>query len=419
MDNKNKELLDKMQELRNKRENEIADEELDIKVVDVKYLGKIKWIDEIDGNRVEKEKDIYMVIEERNGSMTYKYYDENMEMLAAQRATDEMAMPSEKYLDREDKSYIEDIDELDKDGKSLEELEQEEKTVGEIKKEEEEEISKEFSTNTSGATSLNQMVDRVTLRNILNLDGDYEYIKPIDASILNQFGGNISSKQGIVAIKNNGECKILGEDVIRQDRQEGNNSFDRDLNIGNDGDIEYKSNTSSFQIVNRPQYYISVSYDSGEKEVGTTNKEIKISKRSGREGDNEVEFELQKKGSAEYEESDARKLRQENEEGIGKSDETNKKQEMHEKAGCENDRVENIDEYSENNIHEHFEVTKDSIVPGKDITFEKWAEDLDENSNVIIERFKKDIEKNTDRTPEEIAKEIEADYERLPGNKNR
>lgn len=276
-----------------------------------------------------------------------------------------------------------------------------------------------FRTNTSGATSLNQMIDGVTLRNILKLEGDYEYIKPVDASKLNGFGAKISRKQGIVAIKNNGECKILGEDIIRPDNQEGNNSFDRDLNIGNDGDVEYKSNTSSYQIVNRPNYYISISYDSGENEVGTTNKEIKISKRSGREGDDEVEFELQKRGSAEFEESDARKLRQENEDGIGKSEEIIKNQKKHEELGCENNRVEDIDNYENNNTHQHIEIQKDDIVPGKDITFEEWAEELGEGADKIIDRFKREIDKQSTQIPENIVKEIEEDYEMIEHEHNR
>ncbi len=279
-------------------------------------------------------------------------------------------------------------------------------------KEKKEELQS-FHTDSSGATSLDQMIDGVTLRNLLNLDGDYKYIKPVDASKLNGFGTKISGQQGIVAIKNNGECKILGEDIIRPDRQEGNNSFDRDLNIGNDGDVEYKSNTSSYQIANKPNYYISISYDSGENEVGTTNKEIKISKRSGREGDEEVEFELQKRGSAEFEESDARKLRQENEDGIGKSEEIIKKQEEHEDFKCNNASVENIDNYENNNTHEHFEITPDTEVPGKDMTFAEWAEELGENTNEIIERFERELGKSEDIDPEKVVDTIEDDYARV------
>lgn len=407
-------LLTKMQELKDKRESEISNQELDIKIVNVKYLGKIKWIDEQDESRVEKEKDIFMIIEDRNGSMVYKYYDENMEMIAAQMALDNNLLPNKKFLSKEDKSFLKDIEDLDKVGESLEDLkrekEQEEKgkTKNEDKKESEDKEITGFKTDKSGATSLDQMIDGVTLRNILKLDGDYECIKPVSASQVKNYTEGISNKDAVIAIKKNGECIILDDTIIRPDRQEGNNSFDRDLTIENDGDVTYKSNTSSYQIVNRPNYYISIGYDEG-----SSKKEIKLSKRSGRDGDREVEFELQKYGASEYIDSDARKLRQENEDGIEKSEVIANKQKQHEEVGCENDRVENIDNYEDNNIHEHYVIEKDAIVPGKDMTFEEWAEELGENTDVIIDRFKREIEKNPKEEPERVADGIEEDYEMI------
>lgn len=425
MDKEREEILEKLNYIKRKAENDLKNnhpgyENYVIKTV-IHYNKKIELT-----NRQTKEK-------EKFDLCIAKAQDpETKEIIDIYYLNDEEVDISELMIEYESPEPIKDVVDKTRENdqrpskqkdkqyekQDLEELEKETN-----EKEEKNEKEPTFRTDTSGATSLDQMIDGVTLRNLLNLDGEYEYIKPVNATQLNKFGAQISSQQGIVAIKNNGECKILSEDVIRADRQEGNNSFDKDLNIGNDGNVEYKSNTTSYQIVNRPNYYISVSYDSGENEIGTTNKEIKISKRSGREGEEEVEFELQKKGAAEYEESDARKLRQENEDGIGKSDEIIKKQEKHEKNGCENDRVENIDNYENNNIHEH--INENDLIPGTDTTWKEFANMCGYRGKDGIEKAQKEFmnykEDYPDTDNKEIIEEIQEEIENeMPGpNRNR
>lgn len=417
MDKEREEILEKLMAIKQKAKNDLQNnhpgyENCIVKNI-VHYNKTVELVNKTTGKKEKFDLCVAIVEDPDTKQITQMYYLNGEEIDFSELMMKyESPEPIKDVIDKTRENEEKPEKEQDKEYQKQDLKEEKENKKDDKDKKDNEKELKSFRTNTSGATSLNQMIDGVTLRNLLKLDGDYEYIKPVDASKLNGFGAKISRKQGIVAIKNNGECKILGEDIIRPDKQEGNNSFDKDLNIGNDGDVEYKSNTSSYQIVNRPNYYISISYDSGENEVGTTNKEIKISKRSGREGDEEVEFELQKKGSAEFEESDARKLRQENEDGIGKSEEINKNQKQHEELGCENDRVENIDNYENNNIHEHH-IEENDLIPNTDTTWREFANSYGDREEGAIERAQRKFaeyqEEHPDMSNEEIIKNIEED----------
>ena len=197
----------------------------------------------------------------------------------------------------------------------------------------------------------------------------YTYIKPISASeAKRKYGININTKEGIEIIKKDGTSRLAGEDIFRQDVQEGNNSFDRDLNLEVDGKLEYKSNTTSLELVNMPNHYISMGYD----EL-STKKEIKFSKRSGRDGHREPEKELLKEGASEYQDPDQRNMLRRNEEGIGEGDEIRKRQQALEEAGDNNDRVENIDNYKENDI---YFIDPDEKIEDTDVTWRDLANKL-------------------------------------------
>lgn len=425
MNKEKEEMLEKLRNVKQTSESYLKENNFENYVVKnvIHYNKKVQLVNK-ETNKKE-EFDLYAVIAENTNSEKDGEKIFELEYLANKKGkiftisdlikeyegfenikdvVDKTKKNEEKPEKEQDKNLeIDDLKELEAEKKQ----EEKDKTKNTEKKQDEKDPKvPKFKTDKSGATSLDQMIDGVTLRNILKLDSNYECIKPVNASQVKGFTEKISNKDAVIAIKKNGECTILDDSVIRPDRQEGNNSFDRDLNIENDGNVKYKSNTSSYQIANRPNYYISIGYDEE-----SSKKEIKISKRSGREGDREVEFELQKYGDSAYVDSDARKLRQENEDGIEKSEKIVDKQRQHEEVGCENDRVENIDNYEDNNIHEHIEITKDSIVPGKDITIEEWSEELGENTDVIIDRFKREIEKNPKEELGKLADEIEEDYE--------
>lgn len=91
------------------------------KVIDVKYLGKIPFEEEIDGEKVKTEKDIYMLIEQKldkkgNIIEIERFITEDGEFLAGNNRSDNynVLMLLEKYKDREDLALS--LQELDDKG---------------------------------------------------------------------------------------------------------------------------------------------------------------------------------------------------------------------------------------------------------------------------------------------------------------
>ena len=162
---------------------------------------------------------------------------------------------------------------------------------------------------------------------------------------------------------------MAGKEIVKQDTQEGNNSSDRDLNIEVNGDLEYKSNTTSLELVNMPGHFISMGYDKR-----STKKEIKFSKRSGRNGHREPEEELLKKGASEYQDPDQRNMLRRNEEGIGEGDLIVKRQQAIDENGNNNGRVENIDNNDNNDVL--YCADPDEIIEDTDITWRDLANKL-------------------------------------------
>lgn len=340
----------------------------------IHYNKKVKMVNE-DGN-IEDFDLTVVLIKNAESNEGYKLYYldgkevpiiellKNRELLnSIQRVIDETKENQSKPEEEQD-------EELKKE--SLKELELEkEKETEEKSEEQESEEDKEtiLTSDTAGATSLEQQIDRRSLRDLIGLEPDDTYIKPISASeAKRKYGININTKEGIEIIKKDGRSRLAGEDIFRQDVQEGNNSFDRDLNLEVDGSLEYKSNTTSLELVNMPNHYISMGYD----EL-STKKEIKFSKRSGREGHREPEKELLKQGASEYQDPDQRNMLRRNEEGIGEGDEIRKRQQALEEAGANNDRVENIDNYNDNDI---YFIDPDEKIEDTDVTWRDLANKL-------------------------------------------
>lgn len=157
-------ILEKMRELKDNRDLQILNKELeeinldvdykkdlsDNKVLDVKYLGQIEQIQEIDGKEEKVLKDIYMLIEQykdKEGNLVQieKYYDENLEFLAGNNLTDGYElMLDPKHMNEKD--LLEQLKSLGREGiLDLNEIENERleyiaKTLG-IEKEDIQKIS--------------------------------------------------------------------------------------------------------------------------------------------------------------------------------------------------------------------------------------------------------------------------------------
>ena len=129
-------ILDKMRELRDNRDLQISEgimekrgispEEKEKlvqtnKVLDVKYLGKIDFDEEIDGEKTKTQKDIYLVIEQmldKEGNLVdiEKIYMEDGEFLGGNNKSDKynVIMLSENYKGRKD--LAESLQSLDTEG---------------------------------------------------------------------------------------------------------------------------------------------------------------------------------------------------------------------------------------------------------------------------------------------------------------
>lgn len=439
MERENEDVLEKMKNVKTTVEKDISEsEENNNEVVqNVKYYGTIELTRRDDGEKesfelytveiYDYEKDeiqtkIYLDGQEVDmGEIMRTYEDINPIKDAINKAKEQEEkgeetqtknlnkMEQEKLLEYAEKTGKEDIEEIDEL-----ELDQE---LGKDD-EEEETIDKNTANSLSRKeeVNLNQQIKGKTLRNALGLEGDYVKIAIVSSSQVNQYTdpekphGN---KDSFVAIKANGEAVVLGDDIITADRQEGINSIERDLTANVDGKVDYESNTSSYKIVNSPNLYLKVGYDENH------GREVKVEDRSRGKGTEGIVYELETSNTWRADDDQRRMQREKN--GIYGADKAIEEQEKHEKLGCENDRVENIDDYSDNDIHNHDieKINSSTIVPGKDITFGEWAEELGENSQKLIERFEREETKNPKDKPENLVKEIDEDYERFMPQEHR
>ena len=294
----------------------------------------------------------------------------------------------EEELEPEDRTNS--LDELEQDSKEEEKEEQEEQEefLGEEK------VEDLQISNAQGKVDLDQMVNGQTLRNILGLEADYTYIAPVSSSSVGLEGSN--AKYTFVALKNDNTAKILHDDVIHEDRQEGINSADKDNFIGNDGKVEQKSSVSNY-IVGNGKYSLAIYHDEGTSSMSTT-----ITRRSGRENTNgEIDKELHHQGDKKIDSDSRDSLRERN--GIGESDAMKERQENHKNKECENSRVENIDDDKTND--DHFHITDEQL--------KELAEKTGENKDKLRERFERESQKNPGKNSEQIIEEIESDYEML------
>ena len=406
MDNMKEEILEKLRQVRDTADQNLKNQEgYESSVVqNVIYYGTIELTNKETGEKEQHELytvEIYDYETEEIGNRIYLDGQE-IDMLELQRTYENIqpirdeinkVKEKEKSEDMESRTTVYDLNEL-------EEEKEEEKEETEEEKEEEEEILDEEEvkdlkiSNAQGKVDLNQMVNGVTIRNIIGLDADYTHIAPVTTSSLNLEGTN--ADYTFVALKEDGTAKILHGEFIQEDRQEGINSFNKDKFVGNDGKVEQKSAVSNY-IIGNGKYALSIYHDDGTSSMATT-----ITKRSGRENtEGEIDKELHHQGDKKIDSDSRDSLREKN--GIGESDDMRERQEGHESEECENDRVENIDEDTTNDTHFHL----------TDEQLEELAESTGENKDVLRERFERETAKNPDKEVEQIIEIIEDDYEML------
>lgn len=428
MEKVKEEMLERLRNVKSMEEYnlEMLGKSDEIEIDDVKYLGEAEINYRENGKRETLKINVYAVIEGK----TIKYYCDEMPLAAETKGVGrnkQEIIPSAEYekifkqgtpikdiIENLKQNEIEEQEKPEEQRKivSLNELEKQKEDDNIKQEKEEKEEQKEQGkqekeqsykiSNLKGEVDLDQQVNGETLRKILGLEEEYECIAPVPASSV---GVKSNSKYCFVAVKDDNTCTVLEDDILVEDRQEGTNPYDKDSKVNRDGSISEESSISGFKIVNRPNLHLSVGFDERSSTRETTITDV--SGRNSRE--NEMSYELEKEGDG-WQNSEARNsLRKE--EGIGKSDEMKERKEEHEEVGCEEEKIEDIDNDPTNNTHEHFK--GDDLVPGKEeVTFEQWAYELGESTKELIARYER--EANKIEVPEEIVNEIESDYGRLP-----
>lgn len=283
-----------------------------------------------------------------------------------------------------DKEKIDEIDELDLD---QELKEKEDNQEPEIDTNEANRLTKKEETN------LDQRIKGVSLRNALGLSEDYVKIAIVSSSQVNKYTNpekRHSNIDSFVAIKANGEATVLGEDIIKQDRQEGTNSTAVDLTANVNGEVDYEQNRSSYKIVNSPNLYLKVGYD---ENLG---REIKVEDRSRGRGADGIAYELET--NATWRADDDQRRMQRDREGVYAANDAMDAQARHEEIGCENDRVENIDQYEGNDLHEHI-IEADDLIPGTDTTWREFANMCGYRGEDALEKAQKRFMEYKDKHP--------------------
>lgn len=409
----NKELLEKLKNIKETAERNHPG----YFVRDVEhYDEKVEVVNE-DG-KVEEYDLIVVLIQNAETKEGYKlYYLDGKEIPIIEFLKNRELLNSiQKVIDEtqknEDKPEEEQDEELKKE--SLKELEEEnkkedkeEKEKEEVEEQEETEEIKDLKiSNLKGEVDLDQQVNGETLRKILDLGEEYDSIAPVRAASI---GVPSNSEYVFVAIKNDKTCTVLGKDIIKEDRQKGTNPDEKDLKVNNDGSLTEESSLANFRIVNRPNFVMTVRVDKDSSTRETTISDV--SSRESRADD--VAQELHKDGDERIDDDVRNFIREEN--GIDESADMRKRQTEHEEFGCENDRIENIDENTSNDIHTHIE--KD----WKELAI-KWGYYKDgrpdeEKAKKTYEEYKYN---NPHLTDEEVVQEVSDDlYEQVPGRNSR
>ena len=121
-------LIEKMRLIRDKREKEIFETNQkanrNISVEKVEYIGKMEFMEEIDGKEKMVEKDVFMLTEKDDDMEYLKTYDEDMNLLWVEIPETDQALSPEKNKDV-NQLMLQKAREMRKDGKSLDDLEKE------------------------------------------------------------------------------------------------------------------------------------------------------------------------------------------------------------------------------------------------------------------------------------------------------
>ena len=207
-------IIDNMYELQRKRILDIKQNNIDgVEIKDIIYLGKIR---EIEDEKV-LEREVYLSIEEKDGKIAYKYYDEKQELIG---------------IEQEGKPAIGKVEEINKLKKTIKTTKQTVSLKEEINKnkekankekenkkaEKDDKIEVPLSQKITSKltekeeTNLQEKIKGETLRNKLGLDPEYEKLILVSSSQVNAFLPPNERKTNVdcfIAKKANGESIVI------------------------------------------------------------------------------------------------------------------------------------------------------------------------------------------------------------------
>lgn len=407
-------IIDNMYELQRKRILDINEKQIEnLNIKDIIYLGKVRMPNTEDGQILEKE--IYVSIEEKDGKIAYKYFDENQELLAIeqegkQNINGELIKEIKNNNNSENELSLKEIEEKQSD----KDKEDDKKQVKEDEKVEiplEQEVTSKVTKKED--VDLNQIQQGETLRNLLGLSGEYTKIVLVSSSEVNKFLPSEQrkiNKDCFIAVKSSGEGMVLGEDILEYDSRSGINPREENSTINIDGKVNKKQVTSRYKIVNgNGNQYLSVGHDEA---VG---KEVKFSEWSNQYG-TYIDTELETNRIQEQEiDKYVRKLKYEKAPGQYNADDKQERVNEEEEYGCEETDVTKVDNNKNNDSHMH----EEEIENKKNDQVEQAIQKILENDTIsnnytekeVREYFAKKLDEG-EMTIEEITKYIEEDLER-------
>lgn len=419
-------IIDKMRELRDKRDLELLNQDLENinlnsdyqkevsknKVLNVKYLGTI----EIDG----EQKGIYLLIEqkeEKDGSLAEieKYYTDDGEFLGADSNLDqfEFITLNKEYLNKE--GLLEQIESLDKEGildlneienERLEELARELgidvediKKLAEIDVDKEKEVDKEdeqlekkledeedvltkkevekISTKTEIKTN-QKVTDKDTIASLLNVESKgYTKIAVVYSEKLQEIGN--TTRFSFVGIKSDGSAEKI--DTLEQ--AYGNNPTKNVQTMNRDGSkIEEDKVNSIFRIKGKDEEQLAVNIG----QMGTI--EPKFVRTPRQDGEKAISIPI--------ETQDIRPTTRETREYMNRSrntsvDDNIKRVQEHQKLGCDEVDARNTNDNPNDDTHSH-KFNKEYINECVDKLLEKYGDIY--NRNDLNNKVLKYVEEN-------------------------
>lgn len=450
------EIIKKMRELREKRDIEILESQMekinlnsdyqedlkDNKVLNVKYLGTI----DING----EDKGIYLIIEQqkdKEGNLVEieKYYTEDFEFLGGNNRGDgyDFIMLSMEYADNED--LLEELNGLDKEGELdlaklekeelieiaralgikeediekmseidlVEEIEEEKEQDNEPDKSEEELDKEETSKLIEGKQEIKlstKVDEKSTLGNKLGLDaGEYTKIAIVYSEKLNEIQGQDqpinSTRYSFVAIRSDGTAQVIN-DKLQLDAASGRDANNDAIKIDADKTARKDDKTVSRYKIAGKEEYLSVEpgqygevkayYGKGKTREDNMNVETQLETSNVRPTDIEI-----------------RRL-QSDRKGQYNTDEIAKEAKEH-FDGAKEERIslESADGDKNTVDHVHYEFVEQNI--------DQWAELMMENddiekmftTNEVKEMIQHYLEENVDQNKEYTVEEMNEEIKKI------